>query len=441
MTQKTKNILLFSFDDCVSYWPFKTAFKEPLLTPNLDRICAHSSVFKSAYCQAPICGPSRSSFMSGKAPHETGIFTNKTFLFDRVEPSEIWPSTFKKNGYYCSSGGKVYHSDNGMLPPPIHRQLYSDGRKRFNGDMKIPKDIELKSYGGHRKGWATTDPKDDVTFYDYEAAESAIDFLNTYDQEAPFYREVGFFSPHGPHVTPARFKEMYNVRNFERPPDWSSGFDDNHLFPERFEESPFLAKGNLGWWKRSVRNYFSALSHGDYHLGRVWDALQNSTHAENTILVILSDHGFHLGDRNLYRKTTLWETVARVPLIIYDPTRPDARVIDDPVALLDVGPTILDMAGLSAPDLNLTGQSLTPLMDGQSQPDRGVPTFLYDNVGMRKGDYRIIRYDDGSTQLYNLIDDPWQQHDLGPEHPDFDMMYQDLIACCLDYGFDINAAA
>ncbi|WP_299349480.1 sulfatase-like hydrolase/transferase [uncultured Shimia sp.] len=439
MTEQRKNVLLVSFDDCISYWDQKTAYNEPLQTPNLDRICDQASVFRSAYCQAPICGPSRSSMLSGKAPHQTGIFDNNVALFDRVQPQEVWPATFKQNGYYCSSGGKVYHSNNGMLKGPIHRQLYSDRRKRFDGDMRIPKHLEIKSFGGHRKGWATTDPKDDVTYYDHQAANSAIDFLQNYEGNAPFYREVGFYSPHGPHVTPARFKEMYDVNNFEMPPEWQDGFDHNDYAAEHMPENPLLKKGDKEWWRCSVRNYFSALSHGDFHLGRVWEALQASAHANNTIVVILSDHGFHLGNRNLYRKTTLWEQVARVPLIIYDPDAKQGQSIHDPVALLDVGPTILDLVDLPAPDADLPGRSLKPMLAGATEADRAVPTFYHDNASIRKGDYRFIRYEDGSTQLYDIHQDYWQQHDLGPSHPAYAPMSAALEECCRSHGFEFNA--
>lgn len=379
VTENRRNILLFSFDDCISYWPYKSVFNESLQTPNLDRICKQSTVFHSAYCQAPICGPSRGSFMSGRTPHQLNIHDNSLTLFDRVTPEEISSFSFNSNGYYCSSGGKMYHTGNGMLPGPIHRQLYSDRRKRFNGDMRIPKELELKSFGGHRKGWATTDAKDDATYYDHEAASSAIDFLENYDRDAPFYREIGFHSPHGPHLTPARFKEMYDEDNFVRPDEWEDGFDKNAYCNEYMEQNAFLKSGDTSWWRKSVRNYFAALSHGDYHLGRVWDALRESKHADNTVVVILSDHGFHLGNRNQYRKTTLWEQVARVPLIIFDPLRGQPQEIYDPVALLDVGPTVLDLAGLPVFDDTLLGRSLCPMLDGARDPDRVVPTFLRKN--------------------------------------------------------------
>jgi arylsulfatase A-like enzyme len=287
-----------------------------------------------------------------------------------------------------------------------------------------------------RGGWGTTDPKDDGVFYDAKSAESAIDFFESYDGNTPFYREVGFFSPHGPRFTPARFKEMYEPYALAMPKAWAT--DWAHDYTDReWEQTPELVNRNWGWWQHNVRNYFAALSHGDYQLGRVWDALKKSKFADNTVVVIVSDHGFLLGTRNRFYKSTLWEQSAGVPLIIHDPDCPQARVVNDPVALMDVGPTILDYAG-QAPLENRLGRSLRPQVEGASDPDRVVPTFRYGNVAIRKGNYRFIRYEDGSTQLYDLTCDIWNVNDLGPDHPEHAAMNAALVQCSRAHGFDIE---
>lgn len=437
MPTKRKNILLVSFDDATAFWPYKTAFGEALQTPNLDRICEHATAFTSAYCQAPICGPSRSSFMSGRTPHQLGIFDNYTDVFDTVETRSMWPYRLKENGFFCSSGGKVHHRYK-PVRRVFHNILYSDAQKRFGSDMNLPPDLEKQNFGGNRGGWSTTNEKDDDIYYDHKSAESAISFLDDYDDDAPFYREVGFYSPHGPHYTPVRFKQMYNPRRITRPDVWDGGFDYNEFTTSRLPENEHIKSGNLRWWRNSVRNYFSAYSHGDYHLGRVWDALQASRHADNTVVVIVSDHGFHLGNRNRYMKTTLWEQVASVPMIIYDPDRREGRQVDDPVALLDVGPTVLDYAELPPLD-DCVGRSLRPQVEGASDPDRAVATVYHNNVAIRKGDYRIIWYEDGSTQLFDLTDDFWQLNNLGEDHPAFDTMYAALAETGVEYGFTVPA--
>lgn len=433
--RRRKNVLLVSFDDAVAYWRYKTAFGEPLRTPNLDRLCARATAFHAAYCQVPICAPSRASFMTGRTPHELGLFDRNADVFDAVAPQEIWSCRLKEAGYFCSSGGKVHHKYK-PLRRPQQRVIYSDGRKHFEDDMHMAPGVAKKKFGGHRGGWGTTDPKDDATYYDHQSAQSAIDFIQTYDGEAPFYREVGFYSPHGPHYTPARFKEIYDVAGFRQPEAWADGFDDHAFTTLHMPENPKL--GDRGWWAQSVRNYFSSFSHGDFHLGRVLDALWASPHAEDTMIVILSDHGFHLGNRNRYRKATLWEQVASVPLIIHDPEHPTAREVHDPVALIDVGPTVLDFVGLP-PIERCVGRSLRPQVGGASVPDRTVPTLRYANASIRKGGYRLIRYSDGSTQFFDLAEDYWQMHDLGRNHPDFDDVYRALVVCCRDYGLELPA--
>ena len=436
-SKSKKNILLISFDDCINYPRYRNKFGVALQTPNLDRIAKQSTYFQSAYCQSPVCGPSRASLMTAQTPHELGIFDNSINVFEKAEAKDIWTYKLKENGFFCSSGGKVHHGYK-PLRRRHHSVLYSDEQKRFTDDFALPEGVEKRKDKGIRGGWSTVNEADDHIFYDSQVASSAVDFLENYDQDEPFYREVGFFSPHGPRFTPARFKDMYDWKKFERPEEWADGFDDHAFSQERMPQTPDLEKGNLNWWRYNVRNYFAGLSHGDYHLGRVWDALQASKFAKNTIVVIVSDHGFLLGVRNRFYKSTIWEQSAGVPIMIFDPERDGPQVIDDPVALLDVGPTILDYAGLG-PLAHSVGRSLKPQVEGASDPDRVVPTFRFDNVSIRKGNYRFARYMDGSTQLFDLTKDEWNLHDLGDAHPEYAMMRKAMIENCAEYGLVLTS--
>ncbi|WP_223425113.1 sulfatase-like hydrolase/transferase [Tateyamaria pelophila] len=135
MPRKQKNVILISLDDAISYWHYKNVFGAELIIPNLDRICEQAIAFTSAYCQSPLCGPSRASFMFAKPPHHTGIFGNKRDVFTKVPPTEIWSYKLKQNGYYCSSGGKVHHGYK-PLSPDVHEILYTDMRKSFPIDLQ-----------------------------------------------------------------------------------------------------------------------------------------------------------------------------------------------------------------------------------------------------------------------------------------------------------------
>ncbi|MEL6807846.1 MAG: sulfatase-like hydrolase/transferase [Pseudomonadota bacterium] len=425
-----KNILLISLDDAFSYWKYASAFGAELKTPNLDRICAQSSAFRSAYCQVPVCGPSRSSFMSGLTPHQLGIFDNYTNVFDVLRPEQMWSYRLKQDGYYCSNAGKVHHRFK-PLPDHVHNVLYSHAPEHLN--IGPGKNAKIKNYGGLMKGHGTTDPAYDDRYYDAQSAASAVKFLTDYNRAAPFYREVGFYHPHSPYKTPARFKDMYDEASFLQPDAWTA--HDKNAFADQFMAEN-MDNSDINLWRKSVRNYFSAFSHVDEHLGRVWDALKASRHADNTVVILLSDHGYHPGDKNRFRKYTLYEEAAGVPIIIHDPTTPEAREITDPVALLDIGPTVLDYADC-APIQHAVGTSLRPQVDGTDVLDRAVPTFFFGSASIRKGRYRYTRYQDGSIQLFNLEDDPWQLRDLSKSDPRAAKLHRLLIETCRDYGLEI----
>lgn len=440
-----KNILLISLDDAVAFWKYKTLLGEPLQTPNLDRICSQSTSFHSAYCQAPVCSPSRASFMSGLSPHQTGVTSSNSRYFDTVSPQKMWPSTLRDEGYHCVPGGKVMRGYR-ALPQEVHEAIfstpYSEIYRKFSlaarastyADGAPPDQI---SYGGRRGGLATTTEAGDKELYDNQVADSAIEFLNSYDQDGPFYREVGFQSPHGPWTTPQRYKDQYRFKRFRQPEDWAQGFDVKAV-PEDLI-SPNIDISRNRFWRQSVRNYYSALSYADYQVGRVWDALKASPHAENTLVVIVSDHGFHMGERNWFGKSTLWEQVANVPLIIHDPTQSEGKTIHDPVALVDLGPTVMDYLGLP-PIPDSPGRSLLPQLAGEQVPDRTVPTFFHGHAAVRKGKYRFIRYSTGAEQFFDLSQDWWQTKDLGPDHPDYAEIKQAHAECCQAYGMQLAPA-
>ena len=353
-----------------------------------------------------------------------------------MSPKEMWSFQLKAAGYYCSSGGKVHHQF-GALAPKYHQVLYDDDPKQFRLiDWHPSKFKSIVTTGGHRGGYASTDPAEDWKYYDARSATDAVAFLDSYNGDAPFYREVGFYSPHGPHATPIRFKELYDPEEFTPPAEWHQKFSRADFTKYDLPETPQLKAENLSWWQHSVRNYFSALSHVDYHIGRVWDALKASPHAENTIVVVISDHGFHLGNLNRFCKKTLWEQVARVPFVIHDPADPTAQEIETPVSTADVGPTVLEMTGTPQQPQSI-GQSLCPELRGEQENRGPIPTIMNDNVSIRYGKYRLIRYRDGSTQFYDLSRDYWQLKDLGQGHRNFKAAKKALYEACRAWGYEI----
>lgn len=433
-TAPRRNIMLISFDDAVAFWRYKTLFGAALETPNLDRICAQSTAFHAAYTQAPVCNPSRVAMLSGKTPHQTGITMPRKDVFSVLDVGDVLPGRLKAEGWFTSLGGKGL---SGFHPfeDDLHARLYSDAPRAFRKDWRVPDKISV-ALGGFRGGKATVSEAHDGRFYDYQAASSAEEFLSEHPEDQPFFREIGFYGPHGPWITPLRFKKMYPPDGFRQPPAWEGGLPTNPYLDAQF--TPNFDPTRPRIWRQSVRNYFSAMSHVDHHLGRVWDALKASKHGDNTVVIITSDHGHHLGERNRFRKHTLYEQVANVPLIIHDPTHPVPQVVTDPVGVIDIVPTVLDYVGLEPPE-GCLGQSLRPLMRMEPAPEsRAIPTVLRDNVSIRKDRFRFIRYEDGSTEMYDIAADWWQRAPLGPDHPSYGDMAAALEACCEAQGLDLS---
>ncbi|MEM6307810.1 MAG: sulfatase-like hydrolase/transferase, partial [Pseudomonadota bacterium] len=430
MTTNRKNILIISVDDMCAFWRYRDVFGVKLHTPNLDRIIAKSTHFTSAYCQAPVCGPSRASAMSGLSPMQTGIFDNYINLFDVIRPEQLWQHKIKQAGYYCSTAGKVHHGFK-PLRTDLHNALYSHPPVHVHFGPR--RDVAQKQYGG-KTGGSTTDPKDDRDYYDHRSARHAANFLLKYNGPAPFYREVGFHHPHIPLRTPDRFKAMYDHRAFTKPADWANGFTLSPYVDRYLGGDPKYQ--DTEYWQKTVRNYFSAITHVDEHIGRVWDVLQASRHAKNTVVVIFSDHGYHLGDKDRFRKLTLYEEVTRIPLIIHDPDSPPTQV-DDPVGLIDLGPTLLDYTGCE-PLQNSPGTSLRNQVQGARKPDRTVPSFWYGNLSARSGPYRMSLYQDGSVEFYNVTQDLWFTQDLGTDHPDFAPTLAQVLQAAAQHGAGLN---
>ncbi len=438
-TQHLRNIVLISLDDAVAFWKYRHVFGVELQTPNLDRICAQSTLFESAYCQSPVCSPSRASFMSGKSPHDTGVLGPESNYFQTLPADQLWPAKLKQNGFYTSTGGKVARGYR-ALPPPLHEVLYSDKR---NG-LRLPPRLKRREtpnvfwghktefLGGYRGGEVTMTIRGDRSVFDHTVAKAAIKFINHYDQDTRFYRDIGFGATHGPWLTPLKFKEAYDSEKITAPPDWEKGFAEMPQLAKQSVQN--IDQQDTDFWQKSVRNYLAAMTYTDFQIGRVWDALKASPHADDTLVVILADHGLHLGERNRFAKRTFYEQVANVPLIIHDPRTPKGLRINDPVGLIDVGHTVMDYLGMPPLD-GSAGRSLRPLMKGQSDPDRAVPTFLFNGAGIRYRDYRFIRYGDGTTEFFDLKADWWQTTNLGPDHEGYEATRAVFESCCADYGF------
>lgn len=424
-----QNILFLAIDDCPSM-EILGQFGVTPITPAFDMLAARGTTFTRAYCEIAVCKPSRWAVMSGYSPYKTGIFDLGEDEWRTLAPQQLWPYRFKAGGFHCTSRGKIYH---GYVPIPRehHDVLYSDGPNRITFGPHVST-LPHNEYSGGYGNLGSTDPADDATYYDYKSSQNCIDFLRNHDPAKPFYCEVGFHHPHTNWNTPDRFKAMYDASQIVTPDTWTGEWDitdfaHNFIMGGR-DELDFAA-----YWQGSIRNQLSAVSHVNHHIERILEELWSGPHADNTLVLLYSDHGYHSGDRGSFHKFSMYEESARAPLYIYVPGQ-TPRVVDDPVSFMDIGQTLLDYGGLPLMD-HCPGISLRPYIEGQSVPARWVPTFWYGSASATDGQTRIIRYQDGSAEFYDLSETRHLTQPLPLTDPRYAPALNGLLQCCADRGY------
>jgi len=406
------NVLLIAIDD-LNDWVGCLEGHPQIQTPNIDALAARGTVFTNAHCQAPLCNPSRTSLMLGLRPSSTGIYGLAPWFRDVEALSEIvtLPQHFRTNGYTVLSTGKIYH---GGYPPERDRATEFDrvGPPASVGARPDQKLIGETPGGNHPlMDWGVF-PHEDEEKGDYRVANWAVEQLES-PPEDPFFLAVGFFLPHVPcYATPEWF-DMYPNESLIMPRVFHGDRDDTPEFSWFLHWS--LPEPRLSWmeqsgnWRSLVRSYLACTSFVDAQVGRVLDALEASGRADETIIILWSDHGYHLGEKEISGKNTLWEPSTRVPLIIAGPGLNAGQRCSRPVELLDLFPTLIDLGGLpDRPGRELEGHSLVPLLE-DPEADRPWPAITTHNPGnhaVRDERWRYIRYADGSEELYDLEADP-----------------------------------
>jgi arylsulfatase A-like enzyme len=403
------NILFIAIDD-QNDWIAPLAGHPQIKTPNLDRIAARGTLFTNAHTQAPLCNPSRSSLLTGLRPSSTGIYGLQPGIRD-VELTKnhvTLPQTFTRAGYATSTAGKIYH-DGKMRP--------QDQAAEFNTWAKTaptprpPKPIAKLPEPRHAlMDWGPWPAKDEDTG-DYRIASAAIEALKAAPADKPFFVAAGFRLPHVPCYAPQKWFDLYPDETLKMPPVLENDRDDTPRFSWylhwKLPEPRLHTLREYGEWRPLVRAYLASTSLMDAQIGRLLDALEASGRADNTIVVIWGDHGYHLGEKLISGKNTLWERSTRVPLIFAGPGVAAGAKCVRPVELLDIFPSLLELAGLPA-RTDLEGHSLVPQLKNAAAP-RPWPAITTHNQGnhsVRTERWRYIRYADKSEELYDLMADP-----------------------------------
>lgn len=413
----TTNILFIAVDD-LNDWVVPYGGHSQSITPNLQRLAESGLRFNNAHCQAPLCGPSRASLFTGLLPSTTGLYLhvkdgNIISGSQSENPPELLTHVLQRNGYETLGAGKLLHNGagGGLL------QDYG-GHKGFGPYPKEPMNYDSQ---GTSTDWGAF-PETNEELPDHAVADYAIKALSE-KRDGPFFLGVGINRPHVPWFVPQEWFDKFDLESIELPPYQADDWDDLPEISKIIHQAPptpsteWMIKN--GKWKEVVRAYLACVAYADYEIGRVLDALEASEYAGNTIVILWSDHGYHLGEKNVVTKMTLWEESTRVPLLISGPGIPKNATCERSVGLIDIYPTLLDYARVKIPD-TLDGRSLAPLIENPEADwdNPAITIWGRNNTAIRDERYRYIRYEDGSEELYDRAKDPNEFHNLA-SNPEF----------------------
>ena len=398
------NVLFISIDDFNDWGPSQLN-GEPfdVDTPNFDSLAAKGILFNNAHCNAPSCNPSRTSIMSGLHPASTGVYANghDWLVNKRFDDILLLPEYFKKHGYATLGSGKIYHANQGT---DFHRKgLFSprgwdDFFPSFNFQLPVPSmpDVKPKRGEGNFDWGGTGKPLEEMG--DHKVVNWAIEQLEA-SRDEPLFLAVGIYRPHMPWFVPDKFYDQYEdveIKPPTNPKGWEKNIPESLLPPQRFKE--FTGKPGPS------RGYAACISYADFELGRLMKGLEASPIADNTIVVIWTDHGWHLGEKKHFSKFTLWEESTRVPLLILKPGA-NQKEVDTAVSLVDVYPTLLALAGLPE-NKNNDGQNLLPIIEAETDLNRAIVTSKSENYhAVRDGRYRYLKSNNAEA-LFDHFNDP-----------------------------------
>jgi arylsulfatase A-like enzyme len=431
-----QNVLFIIADDLRDYTGWLGGHSQSV-TPNMDRLAKLGMRFTNAHCNFALCNPSRTSLMTGLLPSSSGVFGNEQDWRRSVQIAgkPTLPEHFKQQGFLTAAAGKVFHANHGG--PEGRLNGWHGGRRGFELDaawdqrfpstgVQIP-DLPVHT-GQNFNGlniwhwdWGGIPVEDDKTD-DGQVVAFAADFLGK-KQKKPFFFALGLYRPHSPWYVPQKYFDALPLESIKLPEVKADDLDDLPAIAKPGKDGYHAEIVAKNLWKEAVRAYLANVAFCDAMLGRVLEAVEKGPNAKNTIIVFTSDHGWYFGEKQMWHKGKLWEPTTRIPLSVYAPgvTQPES-VSAQPVALIDLYPTLCDLVKVSKPE-HLDGTSLKPLLaDPAAKRDKPAITCMGGgkNAGYAARDerWRYIRYSDGSEELYDHQNDPneWANLAAKPEH-------------------------
>ncbi|MBW3600009.1 MAG: sulfatase [Planctomycetes bacterium] len=407
------NVLFIAVDD-LNDWVSCLDGHPNCRTPHIDALAARGVLFANAHCAAPACNPSRAALMTGVRPSTSGVYLNSQPWRPAMPEVVTLPQHLMKHGYRASGGGKIYH---GRYEDPASWNEYV----KKGGDPKPTEDVRNDPHS--RAGgivWGRLDVNDEA-MDDHRIVSWAIEQLQQ-KHEQPFFLACGVFRPHMPWQVPQKYYDMYPLDKITLPKAPEDDLED--VPPEgvrmarpQGDHATILKTDN---WRRAVQAYLASIAFADAQIGRLVKALDASPHRDNTIVILWGDHGWHLGEKQHWRKFALWEEATRAPLLIVAPGVTKAGgVCRRPVDFLNIYPTLAELCGAPIPE-HVEGISMRPLLENPEADwdQAALTTHGRKNHAVRTEHWRYIRYADGGEELYDHRTDPmeWTNLAADPQH-------------------------
>ncbi|WP_255670802.1 sulfatase-like hydrolase/transferase [Blastopirellula sediminis] len=418
------NILFIAMDD-LNDWIGCMGGHPQTITPNLDRLAQSSVLFTNAHCAAPACNPSRTAIFTGMSPYRSGLYANNQKMREVLPEAELIPKWFSRHGYQSSGSGKLLHYfidaqswddyfPNKESENPFPRTLYPEKRP-----MNLP---VAGPWQYIETDWGALDATDDEFGGDYLVAKWAEEQLQK-PHDKPFFMACGIYRPHEPWFVPKKYFEPFPLESIELPAGYKAD-DLADLPPEGKRRGPNRYFAHIqahGKWRQAIQSYLASIHFADAMVGKILDALDNSPYADNTIVVLWSDHGWHLGEKEHWQKYTGWRVCTRVPLMIRVPQGAaglpggaQPAKCDKPVNLVSLFPTLAELCGMERPK-QADAPSLVPLLkDANAEWPHVSITCLEDpgSFSVSGESWRLIHYANGDEELYDARKDPYEWSNL-----------------------------
>ncbi len=419
-----RNVLFIAVDD-LNDWISPLGGNPQSVTPNFQRLANRSVTFTRAYCNAPLCNPSRASLMTGIRPSTSGVYLNNQPWRKSpvLEEAVTLPQHFRANGYAVIGSGKTYHDS---YPDPASWDEYYPSLTQQKPKDPLPPVMPANGIPrSAQRDWAALS-NEDSEMGDHQVVSWVSEQLRT-KRERPMFVACGLFRPHLPWYVPQKYFDLHPLEKIRLPKVNPTDLDDVPPAGVKYA-NPSGDHAQIvehGQWKKAVQGYLASISFADAQLGRLLDALDSSPYAANTNIVLWSDHGWHLGEKLHWRKFTLWEEATRNVMMMAGPGVSAARC-DRVVSLIDIYPTLIDWCGLNR-RAGLEGRSLMPLLRNPAAKwdHPALSTYHRGDHTIRSERWRYIRYSDGTEELYDHDSDPMEWINLASK-PELAAVKRDL---------------